>query len=494
MRRRVGSVAAYAFSGIAILATTVGVGSCVTVGEPISGAQTFQITISLVDNQPPPAADNPLPANIGDKEETWKISVQALDSNAQPDPTFNGVVRLSVIPGAIVEVVDQASGQSNGRNLLMQGGVAEAQVTVTAVYGEARLWVEDLGYVPAPPDRPSACANGVNDDDDEDHLVDYPTDPGCEFANDDTETGGTFNAGVSPAVHYALPTIRQIQGEGATTPFPYEAVQANTADPHFLVVTRVARDGFYVTDLNEQGKGFNHLFAFNFSTPPGMQVCDRVTFLAGTLSEFFGFTELNFPSYRLDPLFVGQEDLCQVPEPTVLTPEIIASDSEMEKLESSLVRIEGFQVPKHFGPGLIVNNVPAEGASSCDLNGDGKVDFESDAEGSCSNACDDDPDCSEWTSFIARGNYKVHKDSSVIQIQTDGAQLFNPVTSPGATLTAVTGTMRNFSGGNLNWTIEARCTDDVVCTTEGCAEAVKDSKHACVNLTRTVGDNDEGTN
>lgn len=475
-------------------ASILGAGSCTTVGEPVAGAQTFRVTVTKVNGGDPPAADAPLPANIGDHDDTWTVQIQALDADANPDTTFNGVVRISVVPGAVVEVVDDASGQSSGRNVLVQGGVASAEVKLTAVYGPSRVWVEDLGYLPSPPDRPSACANGINDDPDEDKLVDYPNDPGCEFANDDTETGGTFNAGVSGAVNYALPTVRQIQGLGATTPFPYEAVQANTASPQFLVVTRVAKDGFYVTDLADQGNGYNHLFAFNFSTPAGMQVCDRVVFLAGTLSEFFGFTELNFPSYQLDPLFVGQEDLCQVPEPAVLTPTLIGSDAEMEKLESALVRVEGFQVPKHFGPGLIVNNAPAEGASSCDLNGDGKVDFESEAEGSCSKACDADVECSEWTSYVARGNYKIHKDATVIQVQTDGAQLFNPVTNPGAVLTAVSGTMRNFSGGNLNWTIEARCTDDVVCAVPGCAESVKDSKHACVNLTRTIDDNDEGSN
>ena len=82
-----------------------------------------------------------------------------------------------------------------------------------------------------------------------------------------------------------------------------------------------------------------------------------------------------------------------------------------------------------------------------------------------------DPECTEWTQYVARGNYKIHKDSTVIQVQTDGAQLFNPTISPSLVLTAVSGSLRNFSGGNLNWTIEARCTDDVVCAGPGCAHS-----------------------
>jgi hypothetical protein len=54
-----------------------------------------------------------------------------------------------------------------------------------------------------------------------------------------------------------------------------------------------------VTDLSEQASGYNSLFAFNFNTPARMRVCDQVVYLAGTVSEFFGFTELSFPSYRL---------------------------------------------------------------------------------------------------------------------------------------------------------------------------------------------------
>ena len=73
--------------------------------------------------------------------------------------------------------------------------------------------------------------------------------------------------------------------------------------PAHLVVTRVAKDGFNVTDLSDQANGHNHIFAFNFSTPARMRVCDRVTYLAGTVNEFFGFTELNFPSYDVSPIY-----------------------------------------------------------------------------------------------------------------------------------------------------------------------------------------------
>jgi hypothetical protein len=303
-------------------------------------------------------------------------------------------------------------------------------------------------------------------------------------------------------VHYSLPSIQDVQGYGATTPYPYEAITINTSGLHDLVVTRVSKDGFYVTDLSGQATGFNHLFAFNFSTPRGMRVCDKITLLSGTVSEFFGFTELNFPSFDIQPLYEGDEDKCKVPEPALLDDTIIADPVAMEKLESGLARITDVHISKNFGPKPAFNNSFAPDQSNCDLNGDGKVDFSSAAEAACGNACSKDAECAEWTGYISRGNYKVYKPivnmgmevgRAVIQVQTDGAPEFNPVVNRGQEVAAVTGTLRNFSGGSLNWTIEARCPDDVVCALDGCASEIKGPKEACVDL-RTVGDNDEGTN
>lgn len=280
------------------------------------------------------------------------------------------------------------------------------------------------------------------------------------------------------------------------------SIEIGAAPRQRLVVTRVASDGFYVTDVNEaeQKNGYNSLFAFNFSIPPGMRVCDEVTYLSGTVNEFFGFTELSFPSYQLRYPDLGKEP-CLVPEPTILDAATIFSASGMEKLESGLVRVEGYHIARNFGPRIAKNNVFAPEQSNCDLNNDGQVDFNSAAEGSCGNACSADPDCSEWTSFSARGNYKLSNPQGtvMIQLQTGAAVGFDPVANRGKTLKAVAGTLRNFSGGSINWTIEARCSDDIVCdasvgcTCDGCAGEPLSSQKACVR-SRSEDDNDQGTN
>lgn len=486
--------AAAALAALGALPALPALTGCVEDGRPLEDVSTFQVRILSLNGEPLPTADAPRDANLGDTEDVWEVEISARAPTGEP-AEFDGMVRLSVNPGAVVGVEGDGAA---GRNLLVIGGQARGMVRVTAVYGPTRLWVEDLGYVPAPPDVQAACANGENDDPNEDVLVDYPADPGCAYANDSTEEGGAFAAGVSPPVEYALPRISDIQGGSAQTPYPYEGMEVKTSSPQRVVVTRVASDGFYVTDLAEQSEGYNSLFAFNFSTPPGMRVCDRVSFLSGTISEFFGFTELSFPSYRLDYVFEGEP--CEVPEPTLLDASIIADPIKMEKLESALARLTGFHIAANFGkdkPEYYRNSKGnyiftfKPGASSCDLNDDGQVDFEAADEGTCGNACSDDPECSEWTGYSARGNYKVTSETGTVmmQINTNTVGGFDPTSHRGEVLDAVTGTLRNFSGGSLNWTLETRCSDDLVCMATGCEAAIKPSSEACVRL-RSQNDNE----
>jgi hypothetical protein len=462
---------------------------------PDLGPSTFHVEVTSVNGSTMlPTADMPLPANRGDKIETWGFKIEARKPTGEPDPTFNSYVRLSVKPGAILTVTGTGA---SGRNMLLANGEAEGTVDVTAVYGPTSLWAEDLGYKPTPAGRkdPPACSNGK--DDDGDGLIDFPADPGCAFADDDDENGGTFAAGISPPVQYALPKVSDVRGSGSGTPYPYEAIEVNTSAPQRVVVTRVASDGFYVTDVNPQevANGYNSVFAFNFSTPAGLRVCDIVTYLSGTANDFFGFTELNFPSYQVSFPIQGQ-GMCEVPEPTVIDGTTLANPVAMNKLQSALVRIQGFHIASHFGPGLMKNNVSSEDASSCDFNGDGQVDFTDPVEGSCSMVCDADPECSEWTAFSARGDVKVSKGSAatMIKINTGTVAGFDPTSNRGEVLGSVTGTLRYFSGGTLNWTIETRCPDDLACSQLGCgASQPVSSQTACVRL-RTVDDNDQGTN
>ena len=248
---------------------------------------SIRVTITTVDGKQPPTAGAPLPANVGDKEAQWAFTADVIGVDKQVDTSFNGFARLKVVPGAVNGVTGETA---QGRNIRFVDGHAEGIARVTAVFGPSRLWLEDLGYVPALPGQSAGCANGI--DDDGDVAVDYPNDPGCAFADDNSEEAGAYLTGVSQAVSYARPTIADVQGHGSQTPYPAVGVDIKTDADNYVVVTRVASSGFFVTDLGDP-TGYNHMYAFNFNTPEGMRVCDRLSHLSGTAAEFFGFTEIN---------------------------------------------------------------------------------------------------------------------------------------------------------------------------------------------------------
>jgi hypothetical protein len=469
--------------------------------QPDLGPSTFTVDITAVNGNKPPPADHPLSAAEGLPPNTWDFTIQAVDPTGKAITDFNGYVRLTVQPGAVDSI--DAPGAS-GRNVLLSNGKVEGTVTVEAVYGPVRLWADDIGYTPAPPGKVPACSDGK--DNNGNGLIDFPADPGCAYPDDDSEDGGTFSAGASPPVNYDLPKISDIRGAplGTATPYRNDGVEVKAGAPEKLVVTRVSANGFFVTDVNptEMMNGNNSVFAFYFSTPPGMRVCDVLTQFSGTTNDFYGFTEVNFPSWELVPYQkgAGTNATCLVPEPALLgpcpmgsmCPVSVADTPSLQKYESSIVRVQGFTIAKHFGPKLAKNNSFQPGQSNCDFNGDGIIEYTDPLEGPCASACDADPNCSEWSSFTQRNEYKISNGSAMILIDTSTVAGFDPTANAGQLIESVTGTLTKFSGGTLNWTVETRCPDDLVCTQPGCVAAPVSSESACVEL-RTVFDNDEGS-
>jgi hypothetical protein len=488
-----------------------------------------------VNGNPLPTADSPLPPNLGVTDEAWAFSVEAHTPTGEIATDFNGYVAITVVPGAVDVVTGTGA---NGRNILLQHGTASGVLHATGVYGPAQLWVQDLGYLPAPMGKVPQCSNGL--DDNGNGLIDYPADPGCYYADDDSENGGTYSAGVSPPVNYALPKISDVRGQ-ARTPFPNESVQIAAKDPQWLVVTRVSESGFFVTDLSpfEVSNGYNSLYAYNFSTPANMQVCDRIVQLSGTANDFYGFTQLSFPSFQNTYTILGADGGafdphggipgCRVPEPTVLQPTFFTGDKNttsaaLYPYEAGLVRLEGFTIATKFGSKLATNQTFGPGQSNCDFNGNGQIDYTT-SEGVCATTCDQDPTCSEWTAYASRSQYKVSYGScsgstpacaslvgsaactgtagcdwnlsaaTMILVNTSTVSTFNPVANAGATVDVITGSLTEFSGGTLNWTVEARCPDDLVCAASlGCTtQSPVPMYKACV-AARTIDDNDQGTN
>lgn len=463
-------------------------------------------------------ADHRIPITFGTPAH-FTLSLKLLAPNGQVDGNFNGYVRLSMKPGTIVAL---SGPNTRGRNVLLNGGVADnVGVDVVAAYGDTRIWAEDLGYTPT--DVQSAkprCSDGI--DNDNDGLVDFPADPGCQAADDDTENPGTYATGTSPTLFFAYPRVADVRGVGqggAATPFPKEQITVDTGYDrasnkfaHSVVVTRIASDGFYVTDIDDP-RGYSSVFAFTFNPPAKLSVCDRLVAFSGTAADFYGFTEINFPAWSDEERvchYEGEKLVCNrpclVPEPRVLSRKDLGDLKIKLAVTASLVRVETkdattVRIGKHLGKGLgkADNGTFTFGDdnSNCDLNGNGKIDFTIPDEASCSNACDADPDCIEWSGFAARGDIELvveEKDaqgrtqSAKVQANAGSAPDFDPLAARGKTLRAFSGTLRYFSGGS-QFTIEARCQDDIVMDLNANPMS---SENACL-VPRLETDNNAGT-
>ena len=343
-------------------ASTLLVAGCVVKGELPDETANLKVVVTLEDGSALPGSDAPMPILTKGMSRKFKVSVEAKLMSGATDTQFNGYVRLSVHPGAVVSVQGDEALVA-GRNVMMTNGRSpDLVVEVTDTFGESHIWAEDAGYVPADPSKPPACSNGK--DDDGDGMIDFPSDTGCAFANDDTEVSGTYASGASAALNFSLPTLQDIQGRGAQTPLESEQVQVAASSPQKLIVTRISSDGFYVTDLGADSTvGYNHLFAFNFSPPWNMRICDQVVYLGGTLSEFYGYTELNFPTYKLHEWRFPSESTvndgdCLVPEPNEITSSHLMDSATaqlvLEKWEASLVRVQGARIASLFSQGNAV--------------------------------------------------------------------------------------------------------------------------------------------
>jgi hypothetical protein len=450
----------------------------------------------------------------------YVVTVTAHGPDGQVDTSFNGFVRLSVAPGSVQSVSGTGAA---GRNVQLTNGVASnLTVNVFGAFGDARIVAEDVGYVPKDPLSMPApqCSDGI--DNDGDGLIDYPADPGCAFGNDDTETGGSYASGSSGVIYFLYPRIADVRGinqGGGATSFPNQEVQIDTGwdeDTNKFnfdtVVTRIAGDGFYATDVTDQAaRGYASVFAYNFNPPPDMRVCDRLKSFGGTSADFFGFTEISYPTWELDEWDPNVRP-CGVPEPTVLTAFELGDVTTMLKYTSSLVRVAtsniiDLHITSKFGPGdvpctLVPGSKPpayscvvgAE-ASNCDLNKDGKVDFTKDPEKTCAAVCTGDPgkECTEYSDYLARGNFFfVVKDNNnnIQSVEGNGsaASGFDPHYLKGKPFGAFTGTLRYFSGGN-QFTIEARCDQDIVFDT---TKKPLPSDQACV-FPRTLNETNDTT-
>ena len=222
---------------------------------------------------------------------TFTFDIAALDHDGEVATWFDGDVHLAVNP-----VGELADGQPDW--ITIQNGRADGvQIEIAGVHGQAAIWVEDLGE----PDEP-----------------------------------GSYATGASPKLLVGNPTIRNLQeiDNHRVSPLAGDYVTVDVEDRD-VVVTTVTNDGFYASDKGDPLWG--GVFVFTHSRPRGVEVGERVVQLSGTAEDFYGFTELGFPSW----LTQGETD---VPPPALLDVATVASDEMMEPHEAGLVEVRDVTV------------------------------------------------------------------------------------------------------------------------------------------------------
>jgi hypothetical protein len=282
-----------------------------------------------------------------------------------------------------------------------------------------------------------------------------------------------------------------------------------------------------------------------------MRQCDRLRQFGGTTADFYGFTEVNYPTWELEEWDPTQRP-CLIPDAHVLATDCtgvspcipIQGTSTLLPVAAALTRVQAFapvvdnsksppklvaagsaiHIGAHFGPGnpccdydakhRCANAMPGSAlapqcnitadATDCDLNGDGKIDRTTPGslELVCANACQADLECSEYANFKKENQFNIVVQAlgvpgangtpnvtNTVDIQGDGSSdaQFNPVLLKGASIGSFTGALTYFSGG-AQFTIQARCADDIVLDPNGTPIP---SDTACVHA-RTIINNDTG--
>jgi hypothetical protein len=277
-------------------------------------------------------------------------------------------------------------------------------------------------------------------------------------------------------------------------------------------VTRISSDGFYAQDLYNDRmpsvtnpipgfSGFAGIFAFNFNAPPRMRVCDRLKTLTGTANEFFGFTQVSYPTWTLEEWDPAAR-LCLVPDPEIISPadaDLTVREATLLPKTGKLVRVRTQEpnmgqvvrptevyITQKLGPGDAQRTragfVVGPDNTNCDFNKDARINFDPGdpalcndltvnpmpphCEGVCAGVCERDPECSEFSNFRSRSTFRLNLrdangNSTALQADASAFAGFNPMANKGKLIRSFTGTLHYFSGG-AQLTIEARCKDDVI--------------------------------
>ena len=167
----------------------------------------------------------------------------------------------------------------------------------------------------------------------------------------------TGKIGVSPVFYTEVATISAIQGtvKGAKgNPSAFNNRNLTLKDREMVVIA-VIEGGFYLHEVGVED--YSSIYMYTYSTPYVDDNVDETVSLPvgaliesanGSVFEFFGFTEMSFPTFhpvyeKKDGKSVVKVDISLIPEPKDVG-DILNNNDEMEKREASLVTVKNVSV------------------------------------------------------------------------------------------------------------------------------------------------------
>jgi hypothetical protein len=366
-------------------------GACVSRDDALrTGATSLQIAVIA------PADLGSDAHRLDDSQRQVTFSVRVLDEQGALDSSFH----------ASVDVYPFYLGTLSGpaQSLAIAGGAGTMTYTMPAAFGPTYLWVEDT-------------------------------------SDTSGDRAPTYATGTTPKIWYREPFLEDIStpdlGDTSTW-LAHDRLEAKqvrvSGSKHgaagVLVVTGVYADGFAVSDVDCStspctADPFNHVYVFTFSLARdvnGVRIRPGQTlkWVSGSVGEFNGFTELNFPQQLVDD---PTPDLGRIPRPPVLDKAWLKNPSQptgeinLEKLESAQVQVLGGKV--------------------CPLD----ADYDR---------------YQQWKLDVGWGC------GTPINVISAGQVVFDPSTMVGRTLASVVGTVKAVNIGSFNvWILLPRFASDI---------------------------------
>lgn len=244
------------------------------------------------------------PMDFSPEAQTATFTVQTLDKDGQSYP-LNGDLTVRVRPGRL----------SMDPKITIENGVWTGDVTWEAAFGPARFWFGDEGDKDIDSGRPAGWATGV-----------------------------------SPIFHFVIPTIAQMQeiDDPETNQLAGEFAELEIAERQ-VVVTEIATDGFWATDLLDGADSYGSIYVYTFGKPEGVVAGTRLLGLDGSVQEYLGTTQLSFPNYTgSDTETLMVPDAIALEGVTGLCDGSDVNSNAAEALEASRVSLTGAKIPASF--------------------------------------------------------------------------------------------------------------------------------------------------